>query len=71
MSNERAPNCQRTRNQTVAFMTIEKIQDEMTYLAEELEEENRDSLSNRQTERLDAFEQLIDALNVDLEEYYL
>jgi len=65
---------------------VEKIQDEMIYLTEELEEkkgeleeeiiylEERNSQAKRLdalNERRDMLEQLIDALNIDLEEYYL
>lgn len=55
---------------------VGKIQDEMTYLIEDLEEErsdleNRDTLTDKQSKRLDALDQLIDALNIDFEEYYL
>ena len=82
MSNERAPNCQRMRNKTVTFMTNETINrrvEKRSDLEEKIAElENCDSLSDRQTERLDALnerldalEQLIDALNVDLVDYCL
>lgn len=69
---------------------VEKIQDEIMYLVEQLEDEkegvedkiaeleNRDTLTDKQSDRLDnlqerseRLEQLIDALNIDFEEYYL
>ena len=65
---------------------VEKIRDEMTYLIEDLEVEKGEleeeiiylEERNSQAKRLDALnerrdmlEQLIDALNIDLEEYYL
>lgn len=69
---------------------VEKIQDEMTYLTEQLEDEkqevedkiaeleNLDTLTDKQSDRLDnlqerseRLEQLIDALNVDFEGFYL
>ena len=81
MINERAPNCQRIRNQTVAFMTneminrrVEKVQDEMTYLTEQLEDEkqevedkiaeleDRDTLTDKQSDRLDNLQERSDML---------
>ena len=69
---------------------VDKIQDEIMYLAKQLEDErqgvedkiaeleNRDTLTDKQSDRLDnlqerseRLEQLIDALNVDFEGFYL